>query len=223
MTSVWGYNLNVKTTVTSRRNALKRASVLLSPAVFAPLPGFCDEELAAPPLDEDATFGKKTIEAKIEGMPFSCTYDLPLKWKNRSGSSFSDSSLPGSPPVCSSIAVSALPQETDLTAIGGDVGKLCKAFQIKDSKQVDLISASKTTVEGTLYYEYDLAYAPPKCDNRGIGGGLGLGFCPYTKVYLVKATDDHVAFIGEATDAEWKVGNGDFKAVRKSWIVTKDA
>ena len=50
-----------------------------------------------------------------------------------------------------------------------------------------------------------------------VGGNLGLGFCPYQTVYVLCGCEG-LGLVAVAGADEWKVGNGDIKGVRNSFV-----
>ncbi|GMI23254.1 hypothetical protein TrRE_jg3581 [Triparma retinervis] len=119
--------------------------------------------------------------------------------------------------------------------LGGDVQKICSAFNIPPTtpegtltdkqnkwRGIDLIAGAKRTKGDKTYYDYDLAYAPSQCANSGVGANLGLGFCPYQTVFVLTACEGY-CFVAKADANEWKVGNSDIKGIRASWTRKEDA
>ena len=91
----------------------------------------------------------------------------------------------------------------------------------------------KGGVDEQTYYEFDLAFAPLECPDfmEGNKENLGLGFCPYDKIFLISATvlknsetdksGTLMCCVVECDKAEWKLGNSDIKRVRSSFNVER--
>lgn len=88
-------------------------------------------------------------------------------------------------------------------------------------------------IDEQVYYEFDLAFAPTECPDFGQGNeeNLGLGFCPYDRIFLVSATvlpdappgkgGTLLCCVLECDKKEWKMGNSDLKRVRSSFTVDR--
>jgi len=91
----------------------------------------------------------------------------------------------------------------------------------------------KGGVDEQTYYEFDLAFAPLECPDfmEGNKENLGLGFCPYDKIFLISATvlknsetdksGTLMCCVVECDKAEWKLGNSDIKRVRSSFNIER--
>lgn len=187
------------------------------------------------------------------------SYKIPLKW-NRDASStlplYYDSSEGKNGKSCNRITVYSVATSSNNLL---DMMVLEKASQVGVAKSLfmdripnnyfdqgvlkaDLISGrtvrkpiqsidGKGGTDEQLYYEFDLAFAPLKCDGfmEGNKENLGLGFCPYDNIYLISATvvksrDDKgmlICCVVECNKDEWKIANSDLKRVRSSFVLDR--
>lgn len=187
------------------------------------------------------------------------SYKLPLKWNQDATSQlplYYDSSEGKNGKSCNRITVYSVSAPSNL-----DISTLEKASRVgvakslfmdqlpnkyfdKGVSKADLISGRtvrkpiKSLEEGgevdeQVYYEFDLAFAPLECPdfNEGNKENLGLGFCPYDKIFLVTATvlknnqtnknATLMCCVVECDKVEWKMANSDLKRVRSSFSVDR--
>mmetsp|Transcript_18886 Transcript_18886/g.39301 ORF Transcript_18886/g.39301 Transcript_18886/m.39301 type:complete len:242 (+) Transcript_18886:6-731(+) len=212
---------------------LQRRAFLFTALTVPPTLAIADEEdtSAASNLYTQGTDTSSELKSRtISTSQYS--YQVPSKWQG--DGPFIDISYPDKPSACTSLSVMKLGADVSLSDLGGDVNKICEAFDVPATtpdgtltdkknkwKGIDLIAGAKRTKDGRTYYDYDLAYAPSKCDNSGVGANLGLGFCPYQMVFVVSGCDGY-GFQAKANAKEWKVGNGDIKGIRASWTVNDE-
>jgi hypothetical protein len=90
---------------------------------------------------------------------------------------------------------------------------------------------NKDETDEQVYYEFDLAFAPAECTDYMAGNkeNLGLGFCPYDRIFLVSATvlnnkskdksGTLMCCVVECDKEEWKMANSDLRRVRSSYKV----
>lgn len=217
--------------------SLSRTSFLRLLPALVTLPS---QARAADDLGELAPYDKSTDlqSTTVTTSSPSSSYTLPSKWSPSPSGGFTDKSRGGA--ACSGpIRVVSLDPSTVPTSLDGDVPTLCALFSLSPPpssavpspkapyKNFDLINARTRTEGRVTFKDYDLAYAPSKCpDTGGVGGAsLGLGFCPYERIYfcsLATSTGDTgeekaAAFLVEASAAEYRVGSGDLRTVRESW------
>ena len=103
------------------------------------------------------------------------------------------------------------------------VGKVLQVIpELERVNGADLLSGRKTEKQqGQMYYEFDMASAPKACGDSE--QNLGLGFCPFDRVYLLSATisDEGRLYVlcVECDSTEWKQASADLKRVRSSFSV----
>lgn len=204
---------------------------------------------AVKPISSTSTSASANIKA---------SYKLPLKW-NRDASStlplYYDSSEGKNGKSCNRITIYSIttppniPLDMTVLEKASKVGVAKSLFmdQIPNSYfdqgvlKADLISGrtvrkpiqsidEKGLMDEQIYYEFDLAFAPLKCDDfmEGNKENLGLGFCPYDNIFLVSATvvrnSDRgtlMCCVVECNKDEWKMANSDLKRVRSSFILER--
>ena len=184
-----------------------------------------------PSGDGDTTPGKQALVSIDGSRPdtevgdVKVSYDLPEKWGDPS-TGYLDKSEGVNAKSADAITVFQLagPAEVNTLDKASTVG-VAKALGIETLPsynpsiiKADLISGRRSTRDGIVYYEFDLAVAPAKCAS-GSKEDLGLGFCPYDSIVLLGATVVDGRMYGimvECDRDEWKKGNADLKRVRSS-------
>lgn len=206
-------------------------------------------------MSTDAVKPTSTANASAN---IKASYKLPLKWNTDASSTiplYYDSSEGKNGKSCNRITVYSITTPTniplDMTVLekASKVGVAKSLFmdQIPNSYfdqgvlKADLISGrtvrkpiqsidDKGELDEQIYYEFDLAFAPLKCDDfmEGNKENLGLGFCPYDNIFLVSATvvnnSDRgtlMCCVVECNKDEWKMANSDLKRVRSSFILER--
>jgi len=175
--------------------------------------------------DEDKKSGAATT---------TVSYQIPGKWISTSTDQYVDPSEGLNAKAADHIYVYQAPgiftkKQLENASMKG-VGKTLKVMKSLDKiRNADLVSGKKNNdkLEGGLYYEFDLAWAPSKCDDDNnaslTSNNLGLGFCPYESVYLMSATltDEGRLYVMtiEANQKEWKQANAELKRIRNSFVV----
>lgn len=191
----------------------------------------------------------------------TASYNLPLKWNQDPTSKlplYYDSSEGKNGQSANRITVYSISSPNNLnmktlekaSAVG--VAKSLYMDQIPNNYydggvlKSDLISGrtvrkpiKSLEVEGGVdeqtYYEFDLAFAPLECPDFMAGNkeNLGLGFCPYDKIFLISATvlknnknesdksGTLMCCVVECNKNEWKMANSDIKRVRSSFTVDR--
>ena len=189
----------------------------------------------------------------------NASYKLPLKWNQDATSKlplYYDSSEGKNGQSADRITVYSIsaPDNLDMKTLdkASTVGvakslfmdQIPNGYYDKGVLKADLISGRTTRkpiksveVEGGVdeqtYYEFDLAFAPLECPDfmEGNKENLGLGFCPYDKIFLISATvlknsetdksGTLMCCVVECDKAEWKLGNSDIKRVRSSFNIER--
>ena len=185
-------------------------------------------------------------------------YNLPIKWKRNESPQlppYYDASEGKNGQACNRITVYSIstPNNLDMNTLekASKVGVAKSLFmdQISNNyfdkgvQKSDLIGGrtvrkpiqsmeNKDEMEEQVYYEFDLAFAPSECPDYMAGNkeNLGLGFCPYDRIFLVSATvltnNDSkdksgtlMCFVVECDKEEWKMANSDLRRVRSSYKV----
>ena len=187
-------------------------------------------------------------------------YNLPIKWKRNESPQlppYYDASEGKNGQACNRITVYSIstPNNLDMTTLekASKVGVAKSLFmdQISNNyfdkgvQKSDLIGGrtvrkpiqsmeNKDEMDEQVYYEFDLAFAPSECPDYMAGNkeNLGLGFCPYDRIFLVSATilnnNDNsnkdksgtlMCFVVECDKEEWKMANSDLRRVRSSYKV----
>ena len=187
------------------------------------------------------------------------SYKLPLKWNRDASSTFPlyyDSSEGKNGKSCNRITIYSITSSTnnflDMMVLekASKVGVAQSLFmdQIPNNYfdqgvfKADLVSGrtvrkpiqnidEKGENDEQVYYEFDLAFAPLKCDGfmEGNKENLGLGFCPYDNIFLVSATvvknsyskGTLICCVVECNKDEWKMANSDLKRVRSSFTLDR--
>eukprot|EP00579_Thalassiosira_antarctica_P025933 CAMPEP_0202005388 /NCGR_PEP_ID=MMETSP0905-20130828/10439_1 /ASSEMBLY_ACC=CAM_ASM_000554 /TAXON_ID=420261 /ORGANISM="Thalassiosira antarctica, Strain CCMP982" /LENGTH=362 /DNA_ID=CAMNT_0048562943 /DNA_START=57 /DNA_END=1145 /DNA_ORIENTATION=+ len=202
-----------------------------------------------------------TSSATDAATKLKVSYNLPLKWNQDATSQlpiYYDSSEGKNGISCNRITVYSVsaPKNLDMTTLekASRVGVAKSLFmdQIPNKyfdqgvSKADLIGGrtvrkpiksleEEGEFDEQVYYEFDLAFAPLECPDFKDGNkeNLGLGFCPYDKIFLVSATvlknnkNDKSATlmcsVVECDKLEWKMASSDLKRVRSSFTVERDA
>lgn len=189
----------------------------------------------------------------------NASYKLPLKWNQDATSKlplYYDSSEGKNGQSADRITVYSIsaPDNLDMKTLDkastvGVAKSLCmnqipNDYYDKGVLKADLIGGRtsrkpinsaevKGGVDEQTYYEFDLAFAPLECPDfmEGNKENLGLGFCPYDKIFLISATvlknsetdksGTLMCCVVECDKAEWKLGNSDIKRVRSSFNVER--
>jgi hypothetical protein len=187
-------------------------------------------------------------------------YNLPIKWKRNESPQlppYYDASEGKNGQACNRITVYSIstPNNLDMTTLekASKVGvakslfmdQLSNNYFDKGVQKSDLIGGrtvrkpiqsmeNKDEMDEQVYYEFDLAFAPSECPDYMAGNkeNLGLGFCPYDRIFLVSATilnnDNNsnkdksgtlMCFVVECDKEEWKMANSDLRRVRSSYKV----
>ena len=185
-------------------------------------------------------------------------YNLPIKWKRNESPQlppYYDASEGKNGQACNRITVYSIstPNNLDMNTLekASKVGVAKSLFmdQISNNyfdkgvQKSDLIGGrtvrkpiqsmeNTDEMEEQIYYEFDLAFAPSECPDYMAGNkeNLGLGFCPYDRIFLVSATvltnndsKDKIGtlmcFVVECDKEEWKMANSDLRRVRSSYKV----
>lgn len=185
----------------------------------------------------DLTPGKQALvsvdgsKPAAEGGSVKVSYDLPEKWGEPS-TGYLDKSEGVNAKSADAITVFQLagPAEVKTLDKASTVG-VAKALGIETLPsynpsiiKADLISGRRSTRDGIVYYEFDVAVAPAKCA-PGSKEDLGLGFCPYDSIILLGAAVVDGRMYGimlECDRDEWKKGNADLKRVRSSFRVESE-
>lgn len=211
-----------------------------------------DIKIATDGVQPTASAADATTNLKV-------SYKLPLKWNQDATSQlplYYDSSEGKNGKSCNRITVYSVSAPSNL-----DISTLEKASRVgvakslfmdqlpnkyfdKGVSKADLISGrtvrkpiksleEEGEVDEQVYYEFDLAFAPLECPdfNEGNKENLGLGFCPYDKIFLVTATvlknnqtnknATLMCCVVECDKVEWKMANSDLKRVRSSFSVDR--
>eukprot|EP00546_Thalassionema_frauenfeldii_P008295 CAMPEP_0178916578 /NCGR_PEP_ID=MMETSP0786-20121207/12730_1 /TAXON_ID=186022 /ORGANISM="Thalassionema frauenfeldii, Strain CCMP 1798" /LENGTH=242 /DNA_ID=CAMNT_0020589955 /DNA_START=71 /DNA_END=799 /DNA_ORIENTATION=+ len=152
-------------------------------------------------------------------------YKVPEKWVSTSDSLYIDPSEGANARAASHIYVYQAPgtvtaKQLSQASVKG-VGKALSVLspQLDQVRGADLVSGSRID---DATYDFDVAWAPPTCSG-GNANDLGLGFCPYEQIYLLRATllDDRLYVLCiQATNQEWKQANAELKRLRHSFQVT---
>jgi hypothetical protein len=119
-----------------RRAFLQRAIV---PILLTPQLG--QAEAGADTAESLYTIGTDT-SSELKSRSLSdeySTYIIPMKWDSSQDGSYLDTSYPNKPSCCTSLSVMKLSTDVEPKDLGGDVQKICSAFNIPP-----------TTPEGTL-------------------------------------------------------------------------
>lgn len=185
-------------------------------------------------------------------------YNLPIKWKRNESPQlppYYDASEGKNGQACNRITVYSIstPNNLDMTTLekASKVGVAKSLFmdQISNNyfdkgvQKSDLIGGrivrkpiqsmeNKDEMDEQVYYEFDLAFAPSECPDYMAGNkeNLGLGFCPYDRIFLISATvltnNDSkdkcgtlMCFVVECDKEEWKMANSELRRVRSSYKV----
>lgn len=149
------------------------------------------------------------------------TYNLPSKWL----SGYTDTSEGVNAPALNRVTVYCPPGKYSLDTLASAVRTgISKTLSLPGVKAADLISGKKVVKGGLTYYDFDLAVAPETCGKSD--ENLGLGFCPYDDIFLVRAVvtpengGELVVFVLESNKVQWRRGNSDLKRVRESFRVS---
>ena len=172
--------------------------------------------------------GKNSPNTK-EGKTVRLSYNLPEKWGVGPNDLYVDRSEGVNQKACTRVTVyQAAGTVTEdrlekATTIG--IGKALDAVEeLSGILGADIISGRKTTKgdDDDVYFEFDMAVAPETCGESK--ANLGLGFCPYDRLYLLSATvleGNRLFVLGvESNYQEWRQGNADLKRVRSSFNVS---
>jgi hypothetical protein len=157
----------------------------------------------------------------------SVSYKLPAKWISNEEGMYMDQSEGVNAKAADHIYVYQAPglvKSSDLeraSTIG--VGKSLQIIpELHLVNEADLVSGRKSEKDGQVYYEFDMASAPKTCGDSD--QNLGLGFCPYNRIFLLSATlsdtERLYVFCVECDTAEWKQANADLKRLRSSFRVS---
>ena len=169
--------------------------------------------------------------AASTGNSIEVSYKLPDKWISNEKGMYIDPSEGVLAKAADHIYVYQAPglvKPKDLeraSTIG--VGKALQVIpELQRLNGADLLSGHKTEKEdGQVYYEFDMASAPKSCEDSE--QNLGLGFCPFDRVYLLSATlldtGRLYVFCVECDSKEWKQASADLKRVRSSFSVSVTA
>jgi hypothetical protein len=174
--------------------------------------------------------GVTQIDGKSDssaGSQVKLNYKLPEKWISNDKGMYIDPSEGVNAKAADHIIVYQAPGLVDAkqlqkaSTIG--VGKALQVIPALDRvRGADLIGGRKVAKgdDGQLYYEFDLASAPKTCDESS-EQNLGLGFCPYERIFLLSATvtsEGRLYVLAvECDNLEWKQANADLKRVRSSF------
>lgn len=165
------------------------------------------------------------------GGAIEVSYKLPDKWISNEKGMYIDPSEGVLAKAADHIYVYQAPglvKPKDLeraSTIG--VGKALQVIpELQRLNGADLLSGHKTEKDdGQVYYEFDMASAPKSCGDSE--QNLGLGFCPFDRVYLLSATlldtGRLYVFCVECDSKEWKQASADLKRMRSSFSVSVTA
>jgi hypothetical protein len=189
---------------------------------------------------DESTQGRTQVDANTKltagsspSGPVQISYKVPEKWISTDKGMYIDPSEGVNAKAADHIYVYQAPgfvSPKDLDRAGTiGVGKALQVQLLPELERIntaDLVSGHKAVKEdGQLYYEFDMASAPKVCENSK--ENLGLGFCPFDRIYLLSATlsnDGRLYFLCiECDNLEWKQANADLKRVRASFRVTTSA
>lgn len=177
------------------------------------------------------------------------SYKLPLKWTLEATSQFPqyyDASEGKNGKSCNRITVYSISQNNlDMKVLekASTVGvakslfmdQLPNNYYDRGVTRADLISGRTVRkpikddeggIDEQVYYEFDIAFAPLECPDymEGNKENLGLGFCPYDRIFLISATvlqGNLMCCVVECDKVEWKMANSDLKRVRSSFVVDR--
>lgn len=163
------------------------------------------------------------------GSQVNLCYNLPEKWISNEKGLYIDPSEGVNAKAADHILVYQAPGKVDpkqlQKASTMGVGKALQVIPALDRVNgADLIGGRKSAKgeDGQLYYEFDLASAPKTCDASS-NQNLGLGFCPYDRIFLLSATvtaEGRLYVLAvECDNLEWKQASADLKRVRSSFTV----
>ncbi len=210
-------------------------------------------------MSTDGVQPKSSFATNSESAKIKASYKLPLKWNREASSTlplYYDSSEGKNGKSCNRITVYSITSPSnkfiDMMVLekASKVGVAQSLFmdQIPNNYfdqgvlKADLVSGrtvrkpiqnirEKNENDEQVYYEFDLAFAPLKCDGfmEGNKENLGLGFCPYDNIFLVSATvvknSDNkgtlICCVVECNKDEWKMANSDLKRVRSSFTLDR--
>eukprot|EP00545_Synedropsis_sp_CCMP1620_P014025 CAMPEP_0119008134 /NCGR_PEP_ID=MMETSP1176-20130426/3484_1 /TAXON_ID=265551 /ORGANISM="Synedropsis recta cf, Strain CCMP1620" /LENGTH=320 /DNA_ID=CAMNT_0006960405 /DNA_START=22 /DNA_END=984 /DNA_ORIENTATION=- len=171
------------------------------------------------------------------GTQVELTYKLPEKWISNDKGKYMDTSEGVNAKAAEHIIVYQAPGTVDpkqlqkASTIG--VGKALQVIsQLDRINGADLIGGRKRQSSSNndndndqLYYEFDMASAPKTCDASS-AQNLGLGFCPYDRIFLIAATVTAAGQLYVMTidcdQLQWKQASADLKRVRSSFSVSSD-
>jgi hypothetical protein len=173
-------------------------------------------EQGAIAVDGDNSAGTK------KGSSVRLTYQLPDKWS--SGSDLYLDAEKGAK-ACDRITVyqtagTATMKQLEKASTTGIGKALNVADDLKEVRSADLVGGKTAMRNGLKFYEFDMAVAPATCDASK--ENLGLGFCPYERIYLLSSTvlDDRLyVFALTCNKDEWIRSSSDLRRVRSSFIV----
>ena len=223
------------------------------------VPTLSDEISASIITDGVQVFSPDTTNA-APNVNLKASYKIPMKWNVNATNQplYYDSSEGKNGVSCDRITVYAIskPNNLDMSILekASRVGVATSLFMDKIQNKyfdqgilkADLISGRTTRkpikildeggeveFDEQIYYEFDLAFAPEECPDFGEGNeeNLGLGFCPYDRIFLISATvlknpatekgGTLICCVLECNKKEWKMGNSDLKRVRSSFSVDR--
>ena len=176
---------------------------------------------------------KQVTEGSSSGI-IPIQYKLPEKWNSNKDGIYIDTSEGMNLPAAEHIYVYQAPgivSSKDLANAGtlGIANALRAIPALQRMYQADVIGGRTRREESTqrLYYEFDLAVAPKKCEEANINNidnNLGLGFCPFDTIYLTSATvaeeNGRLYVLCIECDApEWKRASAELKRIRSSFVV----
>jgi len=157
-------------------------------------------------------------------------YKVPEKWTSTSDDLYVDPSEGANARAASHIYIYQAPgsmTQEQLAKAGKDgVGK---TFQVNFlSPQLDQVSSSDMVSARRVdddTYEFDMAWAPKTCGEFKDGNvnNLGLGFCPYEQIFLLRAqlcNERLYVLCLQSSNLEWKQANADLKRIRRSFQAT---
>jgi len=114
------------------------------------------------------------------------SYQLPTKWTN--DTTYTDTTVGVNLPACNRIFVYQTPGKISSKVLEkATMTGVAKALQTQSSgnlnlKGADLVAGKKSEKDGNMYWNFDLAVAPLKCEGEKKQEDLGLGFCPYDSI-----------------------------------------
>lgn len=163
------------------------------------------------------TDGSSTSEASTPGSTkVSLSYKLPEKWVAKGDDLYIDTSEGVNAKAMNHVYIyqatgSYTKKQLDKATMVG-VGKALNVIQELDGvRRGDIVGGKKISRGADAdqeYYEFDVAVAPKTCGESS--ENLGLGFCPYERIFLLSATllgEKLYVIAIESDDKMWKQAN----------------